>query len=111
VELNFNSSIQEPKSFEEHLDYRTNLKWSLQWLKANESDLPEGIRVMFTSMEKARQLLTFMFRPPRDWPGCGFANHVSLQQAEYTFNPEVHKTYDFYKRMTNYNYYQKLING
>ena len=99
----------EPKAHEEHRDYKSNKEWSVKWIQENETDFPGGIRVMITSTNIANQLMTFMYRPPKDWSGCGYANHIMLNQTQSYYFEKVHKAYEFYKQFTNKEFYMNSI--
>jgi len=110
MEIEANQSAQK-QEFQPHPDYYSNRKWSAVWIRENEPDMPNGIRVIVDCNERNfKDLLCFLFTPPRDWYGCGFASVVSMQQSQGIFFEKVHQTYARFKRYLNKEYYTSLIN-
>lgn len=107
IDLGTTASVQQ--KYENHPDYQSNLAWARKFMVLNESDLPEGVRLMITSGNQPQEYLTFMFKTPREWSGSGFAHHVALQQEEGMFHDQAHKTHRFYTKIANEEYYYNFI--
>ncbi len=107
IELDNAASVQQ--KYENHPDYQGNLAWARKFIALNESDLPQGVRLMITSGNQPRECLTFLFKTPREWRGNGFAHHVALQQEERAVHAETHKTHAFYQKISNKENYDNFL--
>lgn len=102
----------EQSTFQPHPDYESNIRWAREWIKENEPHHPKGVRVLIGSGEGGEMkdaFVIFLYTPPKERYGSGFAHHVTVHQDSMAFYPKVHGAYQTYKGFVDEDYYNTYI--